>query len=482
MYELRDSMYSNHPSVRMVVAEVTIGLPGTNPPAGFAVLSLGDPQAGVEARRLIKEAVGPAVMDPVGVARMLRQPGEIQPAGIFLQCQTAPSAKEVEQFLPKPIFPEWSSPWEEKAQVQPAAGGVWQVTMQSPYTAADFLEANAALEPEYAIIRQALQRPYTRINGDYQDPLVMPFPNFVTVRSVAQNLGALAQCHLMQGRPEEALRDVTLMHDLCRILESRPSGKPMTLVAPMINVAVSGLYTSIIADGLALHGWQEPQLAALEKQLNEINLLPDVRRAFIQEPARVCDYIEKAPYGFRNALDIAGRHDFWSKLMPASFDVMPRGWVYQNMVRIADVDQRFNDSFDPADQLVFQKKWDAAQKAAGAASAPHGPYNFLLGLVIPNFSRAMLTTAHNQTFVHEALVACALERYRLAHNEYPETLAALVPQFLDKVPPDLIGGQPLHYRRTDDGKFLLYSVGWNESDDGGKHGSDDDWVWDDARR
>jgi hypothetical protein len=176
-------------------------------------------------------------MDPVGVARMLRQPGEIQPAGIFLQCKTAPSAKELEQFLPKPIFPEWSSPWEEKERVQPAAGGVWQVTMQSPYTAADFLEANAALDPEYAIIRQALQRPYTRINGDYQDPLVMPIPNFVTVRSVAQNLGALAQCHLMQGRPEEALRDVTLMHDLCRILESRPSGKPMTLVAPMINVA-----------------------------------------------------------------------------------------------------------------------------------------------------------------------------------------------------------------------------------------------------
>jgi hypothetical protein len=54
----------------------------------------------------------------------------------------------------------------------------------------------------------------------------------------------------------------------------------------------------------------------------------------------------------------------------------------------------------------------------------------------------------------------------------------------------------LHYRRTEDppspgsgaasGKFLLYSVGWNETDDGGqialkKDGSEDrengDWVW-----
>jgi hypothetical protein len=48
--------------------------------------------------------------------------------------------------------------------------------------------------------------------------------------------------------------------------------------------------------------------------------------------------------------------------------------------------------------------------------------------------------------------------------------------------------QPLHYRRKDDGKFLLYSVGWNEMDDGGREtsaktqcGSPDytqgDWVW-----
>ena len=48
-------------------------------------------------------------------------------------------------------------------------------------------------------------------------------------------------------------------------------------------------------------------------------------------------------------------------------------------------------------------------------------------------------------------------------------------------------GQPLRYRRTDDGKFVLYSVGWNEKDDGGtvvisKGGStvdtdEGDWVW-----
>jgi hypothetical protein len=57
---------------------------------------------------------------------------------------------------------------------------------------------------------------------------------------------------------------------------------------------------------------------------------------------------------------------------------------------------------------------------------------------------------------------------------------------MEKIPHDVIGGQPLHYRRTDDGQFVLYSVGWNETDDGGVVGETKgkvagfefgDWVW-----
>ena len=92
-----------------------------------------------------------------------------------------------------------------------------------------------------------------------------------------------------------------------------------------------------------------------------------------------------------------------------------------------------------------------------------------------------------QASVDMARMACALERYRLAHGEYPEKLDALEPQFIDKLPHDIINDQPLHYRRTDNGQFLLYSVGLNKKDDGGVVGlnengrsvniSTGDWVW-----
>jgi hypothetical protein len=45
---------------------------------------------------------------------------------------------------------------------------------------------------------------------------------------------------------------------------------------------------------------------------------------------------------------------------------------------------------------------------------------------------------------------------------------------------DLVGGKPLVYRRTRDGKFTLYSIGWNEKDDGGSTSLD--WLWGDVTR
>lgn len=105
---------------------------------------------------------------------------------------------------------------------------------------------------------------------------------------------------------------------------------------------------------------------------------------------------------------------------------------------------------------------------------------------MPAFGAATGRFANGQNAVDMARVAIALERYRLAHGEYPESLDALTPQFIAKLPHDIINGQPLHYRRTSDGQFVLYSVGWNETDDDGEVGLNEngsvdrdkgDWVW-----
>jgi hypothetical protein len=105
---------------------------------------------------------------------------------------------------------------------------------------------------------------------------------------------------------------------------------------------------------------------------------------------------------------------------------------------------------------------------------------------LPALGNCVRKFAFAQNTVNLTRIACALERYHLAKQKYPDTLDTLAPQFLAKVPRDPIGGQPLHYRPTDDGQFIVYSVGWDEMDNGGsvvlnKSGGVDlekgDWVW-----
>ncbi len=64
-------------------------------------------------------------------------------------------------------------------------------------------------------------------------------------------------------------------------------------------------------------------------------------------------------------------------------------------------------------------------------------------------------------------------------------LDALVPGILTEVPIDPFTGKPLVYRREGEG-FIVYSLGSNQKDDGGRSTSmitqlvmdkDDDWSW-----
>jgi hypothetical protein len=65
------------------------------------------------------------------------------------------------------------------------------------------------------------------------------------------------------------------------------------------------------------------------------------------------------------------------------------------------------------------------------------------------------------------LTAIALELYRRDHGDWPATLDQLVPELLPAVPLDRFDGRPLKYTLID-GKPLLYSVGVDRDDDGGR--------------
>jgi len=465
----------------LVVVVLTVIPPGGAAPQ--SCLKLNNPGARSEAGKVIAHLIGRSANGSQGFKFSEVQLSNLAPAQILVQEDTPPTVGDLEKLIPPDVATNIGHLRVEST----ADPSTFQVSLTGVHitAAADYLKWSDQFEPDFAEIREALKRPYARIDCDYSQSYLIAIPNFVTMRGLAQTLAQRTQCYLLLGQPDKALRELTLMNDSRRILLGAPTGKPMTLVASMINVAVSRLYADTIAYGLQLNAWREPQLLALQEQLQSNNLLPYVAESFREEPVHASLTLETTTPTALAAL-VSGHppENLWQKLGNPYYRLLkfaPRGWVYQNIKFAVTMGQKWNEIFDLTNDLILPGKAENAYKEVSTELAHWSPWNIWSRIAIPNFTKAWQTTAHNQTLVNEAQIACALERYRLAHGEYPETLNALVPQFIEKLPHDIVGGGPLHYRRTDNGNFVLYSVGWNETDDGGLDGGADftkgDWVW-----
>ena len=77
-------------------------------------------------------------------------------------------------------------------------------------------------------------------------------------------------------------------------------------------------------------------------------------------------------------------------------------------------------------------------------------------------------------------LAFSLAAYRADHGGYPAKLADLTPKYVPSIPKDLFSGRDLHYQQQANG-YVLYSVGVNGKDDGGKGYNDrkEGEGWDD---
>lgn len=112
-------------------------------------------------------------------------------------------------------------------------------------------------------------------------------------------------------------------------------------------------------------------------------------------------------------------------------------------------------------------------------------YSRISGLLLADFQSVFLKEATLEAMMLTAKAGLACKIYKSQNGRYPEKLAALVPDLIDKVPIDPFTGKPLIYRAEDAG-VIIYSLGSNQKDDGGQGTylitqlvmeNDDDWAW-----
>lgn len=387
----------------------------------------------------------------------------------------------------KMLLDHWKNPGEKTLAKYPASAALRKEA------ALALLEKMEPYQPVMQELREAAKRPYSRfgIKYDTEDPAAILLPYLAKIKRLCRYAAFQGEVELAADKNEEAFQDLQLEFKLCDSMIDEP-----IIISELVRIAALTITVNdFIIEGIATHKWTDSQLEKIQEHFEGLNMIKEGDHCLQGE--RVGFGVEFYNY-LRKNRSVLKDNGLWnfdgtSTGSPyAAYAYFPSGWLYMEQVNHHRWFDHFATGVEPDFSRLHPKILDEPAEWETNKSSilthmliKHDVFEMLL---TPALNKYISKCARGQTMVDELVVACAIERNRLAGNPLPEKLESLVPQYLKKVPLDVIGGEPLKYRRVDEKHFLLYGVGWNETDDGGiaarKSGKDagpdytkGDWVW-----
>ena len=344
----------------------------------------------------------------------------------------------------------------------------------------DFKAILAPFETKLMGFEEASLRPNCRLMTTYGNEI----PGLIGMRQRGRVLSLRAVIALRDGKSEEALCDILTILRVVKHLKQEPH-----LISQLLRIVYVRFSLQPIWEGLGTHRWNDQQLSMLQDALVDIDLLGSWRQSWIAESIFqregmkqiAADPIWSTPY-LNDSIFGKGRV---ANLLSIVF--IPKGWIYQNLINVGRLHQaQFIDGIDPVHHHLDAREFDAI--ANSWSQSPRTPYTWLARLDIDATSQHTRRMGHSQSSLDQAFVACALERYFLAYRTYPERLDDLIPKYAAKLPVDIIDENLIRYRKASKTAYLLYSVGWNGTDEAGLVSLDSsksphhlieqgDWVW-----
>jgi hypothetical protein len=356
------------------------------------------------------------------------------------------------------------------------------------------LEGMKPDQAAFAELRAASTRDFSRypLKYDLENPWGILVPHLARIKGVCVRLNLETCAELASGQESEALADEKLMFALADSIKSEPFLISFLVRLSCVQIAIQPAW-----EGLAERRWTDASLQELQARFLAYDFLADLQPSLKAERAcgvQAVDLLKGK--GLRFLSNFSDDSNPW-QFDKAAFDLlrnfMPAGWYDRERLNYCRLFEVQNGSISyPASKGISPSKVAAdttqleQQIYYGIGSSGFKGilrHRLIAALLLPSLQKIPFKVARTQAATDQAALACALERYRLAHGQFPEQLDALSPQFVSHLPNDVITGKPYKYRRTDDGQFILYSVGWNEKDDGGVPGKTlfdetaGDWVW-----
>ncbi len=342
-------------------------------------------------------------------------------------------------------------------------------------------------------------RPFCRFPRDYTT--VPAYNRQLTTATSMVKLSKMTNLHavvaLRENRPEVALGDILAVLKIEDGLREEP-----ILVSGLVAVGIYRIQESSIWEGLEAHSWNDAQLARLQQALQKIDFLTDnqlcLRGEVMGFLGGTLDYLRdhrdqsKLVWGMSGNSENNWTDNWTDTYMRCYVEIAgrltPNGWY--DLAKAKGISVSYQDAREAVDLGARQIHPEKPEKFIKVMRDVH-PYDvpeIVLGVGMGPIFMSSCSFGQGQAHVDMAAIACGLERYRLAHGTFPSSLNALNPYFPEGLPHDPMSGEAYCYHLREDGTFLLYSIGWDLKDGGGKpaflpdkpdmqdreHG---DWVW-----
>jgi hypothetical protein len=365
---------------------------------------------------------------------------------------------------------------------------------------AAWLDANAK---PLALTVEATNKP------KYYSPMVSPkgnngsaglinalLPAVQKCRGLANALVARAMLRVGEDKYDEAWQDLLACHRLGRLV-----GRGGTLIEGLVGMAIDGLAAKADLAYLEAVRADPKRIESCLRDLQKLPLAPEIiEKIDVGERFMLLDTILMVDRHGIKYLEAVAPSKGWNSLGEADAQLVLKDIDWDPALRNVNqwYDRMVAASRRP-DPSARQKEWRQIDhelrslkanvlvdsggfgesllnikdgKARGAALG-----DLIIILAMPALYRVQNASDRIQQTQNNLHLAFALARYRCVHGNYPKSLDALAPKYLPRIPQDIFSGKPLIYRPSETG-YLLYSVGPNGKDDGGR-GPDDDPSGDD---
>lgn len=316
--------------------------------------------------------------------------------------------------------------------------------------------------------------------------LAILLPMLQEMREAARLLKARAMLRLGEGEVDAAWGDLAACHRLARL-----AGQDPTMIGTLVCIAIDGIACEGDAQ-LIHHGNLTAERA--RRMLADLKSLdgppPMVRKIDTADRYMFADAVCMVSGGQVTLSDFAvggptERQASWiQRLVTGVFvdwDVVLRmgnSW-YDRMVEAWEQPthaERAEASAALEEELrAISKTYSDPKKLAGSFFTGKSPRqtvsrhlgSIFIALLTPAASAAQTAEDRGTTIGRLNEIGFAMAGYRADHGRYPKDLSELAPKYIDDLPVDLFTGKSYVYKPHDDG-FLIYSLGPNMEDNGGK--------------